>query len=156
MHVEEILLSAKQFDAGLTSLTEVAVWKRPKSSGSPQASEEDVQCTRLLCSIIRRRLLFISVAVGIPKTTIQNILQKWLWLHADKIHIFHEIGDKVYVNWICKFNSKSNWWQQFKASDEHRWGNLPCDSLPKQAQLLCLGTGMVTQNLWACLRLPES
>ncbi|GBO00360.1 hypothetical protein AVEN_71761-1 [Araneus ventricosus] len=67
------------------------------SSGRPRTSEENVELMRQSCvrspkrSIARR-----SLALGIPKTTIQNVLHKRLLLHAYKIQLRHEI--KVQTN----------------------------------------------------------
>ena len=61
-------------------------------TGRPRTSEEDVERIRQSCirspkkSISRR-----SVTLGIPKTTIQNVLYKCLRLHAYKIQLKQEI-----------------------------------------------------------------
>ena len=61
-------------------------------TGRLRTSEEDVEQIRQSCirspkkSIARR-----SVALGIPKSTIQNVLQTSLRLHAYKIELKQEI-----------------------------------------------------------------
>jgi len=61
-------------------------------TGRPRTSEEDVERIRQSCirspkkSTARR-----SVTLGIPKTTIQNVLHKHLRLHAYKIQLKQEI-----------------------------------------------------------------
>lgn len=63
-----------------------------KSPGRPRTSDEAVERIRQSCvrspkkSIARR-----SLQLGIPKTTIQNVLHKRLRLHAYKIQLKHEI-----------------------------------------------------------------
>jgi hypothetical protein len=73
-------------------LKEAGSVAKQKFSGRPRTSEENVERIRQSCvrspkkSIARR-----SLALGIPKTTIQNVLHKRLRLHAYKIQMKHEI-----------------------------------------------------------------
>lgn len=62
-----------------------------KSPGRPKTSEENVERLRQSCfrspkkSIARR-----SLELGIPKTTIQNVIYKRLRLHTYKIQLRHQ------------------------------------------------------------------
>ena len=66
--------------------------EKQKSTSRPRTLEKDVERIRQSCirnpkkSIARR-----SVTLGIPKTTIQNVLQKCLRPHAYKIQLKQEI-----------------------------------------------------------------
>jgi hypothetical protein len=65
-----------------------------KPSGRPRTSEDNVERLRESClrnpkKLIARR----NLELGIPKTTIQNVLHKSLRLHAYKIQLRHEIKE---------------------------------------------------------------
>ena len=76
----------------MNQFRETGTVEKQKFTGRPRKSEEDVERVRQSCirspkkSIARR-----SVTLGIPKTTIQNVLQKRLRLHAYKIQLKQEI-----------------------------------------------------------------
>jgi len=61
-------------------------------TGRPRTSEEDVERIRQSCiRIPKKSIARRSVALGIPKTTIQNVLHKRLRLHAYKIQLKQEM-----------------------------------------------------------------
>ena len=72
----------------MNQFKETGTVEKQKSTGRPRTMEEDAECIRQSCirspkiSIARR-----SVTLGIPKTTIQNVLHKSLRLHAYKIQL---------------------------------------------------------------------
>ena len=76
----------------MNQFKETGTVEKQKSTGRPRTLEEDVERIRQPClrspekSIARR-----SVTLGIPKTTIQNVLHKRLRLHAYKIQLKQEI-----------------------------------------------------------------
>jgi len=76
----------------MNQFKETSTVEKQKSTDRPRTSEEDVEHIRQSCirsskkSIARR-----SVILGIPKTTIQNVLQKRLRPHAYKIQLKQEI-----------------------------------------------------------------
>jgi len=76
----------------MNQLKKTGTVEKQKSTGRPRTSEEDVKRIRQPCirspkkSIARR-----SVTLGIPITTIQNVLHRRLRLHAYKIQLKQEI-----------------------------------------------------------------
>jgi hypothetical protein len=84
---------------------------KQKSSGQPGTSEENVEHIKQSCvrspkkSIARR-----SLELGIPKTTIQNVIHKCLRLYVDKIQVKHEIkpDDRPKRYDFCQFNAEQN------------------------------------------------
>ncbi|GBM38535.1 hypothetical protein AVEN_110205-1 [Araneus ventricosus] len=62
------------------------------SPGRPRTLEENVERIRQTCvRNPKRSIARLSLALGIPKTTIQNVLHKRLRLHAYKIQLMNEI-----------------------------------------------------------------
>ena len=70
---------------------ETGTVEKQKSTGRPRTSE-DVERIRQSCiRSPRKSTAHRSVTLGIPKTTIQNVLHKRLRLHAYKIQLKQEI-----------------------------------------------------------------
>jgi hypothetical protein len=82
----------KSITRWFTRFKETRSVEKQKSTGRPRTSEEIVKRIRQSCvrspkkSIARR-----SLDLGVPKNTIQNVLQERLRLHAYKIQLRHEI-----------------------------------------------------------------
>jgi len=67
----------------MNQFKEIGTFEKQKSTGRPRTSEEDVERIRHSCiRSPKKSIACRSVALGIPKTTIQNVLQKCLRPHA--------------------------------------------------------------------------
>ena len=76
----------------MNQFKETGTVEKQKSTGRPRTSEEDVERIRQSCiRSPKKSVAGRSVTLGIPKTTIQNVLHKSLRLHAYKIQLKQEI-----------------------------------------------------------------
>jgi len=83
VRIKEIFLSAKRFDAGLTSQRKAGL--SVKGLTWP-TSELDSERLMLLCLLSRKKAVALrSFQLGIHKTAIQNVLHERLRLHAYEI-----------------------------------------------------------------------
>ena len=94
LHTGEKPPTDKALNRWMNQFKETGTFGKQKSTGWPRTSEEDVELERIRQSCIRspkKSTARRSVTLGIPKSTIQNVLQKRLRLHAYKIQLKQEI-----------------------------------------------------------------
>ena len=76
----------------MNQFKETGTVEKQKSTGRPRTSEEDVERIRQSCiRSPKKSIPHRSVTLGIPKTTIQNVLHKSLRLHAYEIQLKQKI-----------------------------------------------------------------
>jgi len=90
LHPGEKPPTDKALKRWMNQFKETGTVKKQKSTGRPR-TPEDVERIRQSCIISNKNQLQVSVTLGIPKTTIQNVLHKGLRLHAYKIQLKQEI-----------------------------------------------------------------
>jgi hypothetical protein len=92
LHPGEKAPDDKALNLWLTQFKEMGSVAKQKSSGQPRTSEENVERIRQSCvRSPKKSIAHQSWALGISKTTIQNVFHKRLCLHAYKIQLKHEI-----------------------------------------------------------------
>jgi hypothetical protein len=92
LHPGEKAPGDKALNRWLKQFEETGSVAKQKSSGRPRSLEENVERIRQSCvRSPKKAIAHRSLALGIPKSTIQNVLHKRLCLHAYKIELKHEI-----------------------------------------------------------------
>jgi len=78
----------KALNRWMYQFKETGTVEKQKSTGRPRTLEEDVERIRQSCiRSPKKSIACRSITLGIPKTTIQNVLHKRLRLHAYKIQL---------------------------------------------------------------------
>jgi hypothetical protein len=92
LHPGEKAPHDKDLNRWLKQFKETGSVAKQKPSGRPRTLEENVECIRRSCvRSPKKSIACQSLALGIPKTTIQNVLHRRLRLHAYKIQLEYEI-----------------------------------------------------------------
>jgi hypothetical protein len=80
----------ESFPARVTTVSRSEEKREPP--GQPGTPEEDVECIRLSCQrSSKKSAAHLTFQLGVPTTTIQNVLHKTLRLRTYEIQTVHEV-----------------------------------------------------------------